>query len=113
MKNSIDEVDEGAGAGYLDSDDNPASNHYMSLNSAPWLTKHVASILALVTLILSFALFFILIFYPLQAEKKDIVIYILGVLSAIDTQIFSFYFGSSKDAEVKNRMIHHQMNKRK
>jgi len=104
----IDDVDE---IGYLDSNDNPSSSHYMSLNSAPWLTKHVASILALLTLILSFTLFYVLIFFPLQVEKKDIVIYILGVLSAIDTQIFSFYFGSSKDAEVKNRMIHHQMTK--
>jgi hypothetical protein len=91
--------------------DNPKSPVYLSLHSAPWLTKHIASLLALFTLFLSFALFFILIFYPLQSEKKDIVIYILGVLSAIDTQIFSFYFGSSKDSEVKNRMLHHQLSK--
>lgn len=94
----------------LHPDDDPSSSEYMSISSAPWLTKHVASILALSTLILSFSLFFILIFYPLQQEKKDIVIYILGVLSAIDTQIFSFYFGSSKESEAKSRMIHHQMN---
>jgi len=92
-------------------DDNPKSPTYLSMHSAPWLTKHVASLLALFTSFLSFALFFILIFYPLQSEKKDIVIYILGVLSAIDSQIFSFYFGSSKDSEVKNRMIHHQLSK--
>jgi hypothetical protein len=92
--------------------DDPMSSEYMSLTSAPWLTKHVASILAISTLLLSFVLFFIVIYYPLGQDKKDIVIYILGVLSAIDTQIFSFYFGSSKESEAKNRIIHHQMNKK-
>ena len=93
----------------LHPDDDPKSSDFMSLTAAPWLTKHVASLLALLTMVLSFVLFFALIFCRLETEKKDIVIYILGVLSAIDTQIFSFYFGSSKESEVKNRMIHQQM----
>lgn len=97
----------------LNPDDDPQSSEFMSLTSAPWLTKHVSSILALLTLVLSFVLFFTLIFYHLETDKKDIVIYILGVLSAIDTQIFSFYFGSSKESEVKNRMIHQQMKRMK
>src|SRR4030042_7127751 len=94
-----------------DPNDDPKSKQYLSFNSAPWLTKHIASLLALCTLFLSFTLFFVLIFFPLVSDKKDIVIYILGVLSAIDTQIFSFYFGSSKDSEVKNRLIHSHMYK--
>jgi hypothetical protein len=85
------------------------SKAFLNSDHAPWLTKHVASILAISAVGLSFALFFTLIFVPLQPEKKDIIIYILGVLSAIDTQIFSFFFGSSKDSEVKNRMIQHQI----
>jgi len=95
----------------LDANDDPSKVEYVSMHSAPWLTKHIASILALITVFLSFILFFVLIFFCLEPEKKDIIIYILGVLSAIDTQIFSFYFGSSKDSEVKNRMIQHQMSK--
>lgn len=70
--------------------DDPTSQEYVNPYSAPWLTKHVSSLLALCTVILSFVMFFILIFYHLDPEKKDIIIYILGVLSAIDTQIFSF-----------------------
>ena len=58
----------------LHPNDDPCSSQYMSLQSAPWLTKHIASLLALFTLILSFALFFVLIFFPLEQEKKDIVI---------------------------------------
>jgi len=94
-----------------DPNDDPASKQYLSLHSAPWLTKHVASLLAIFALFLTFGLFFILIYFPLDAAKKDIAIYILGVLSAVITQIFSFYFGSSKDSEVKNRMLHSQMSK--
>ena len=93
----------------LDPNDDPRTSQYYSPSSAPWLTKHIASLLALITIVLSFVLFFILIFYPLESEKKDIVIYILGVLSAIDTQICSFYYGSSKESETKNRMIHGQL----
>lgn len=93
----------------LDPNDDPKSVNYSSIQSAPWLTKHIASILGLIALCCSFILFFTLIYAPLDVEKKDIVIYILGVLSAIDTQIFSFYFGSSKDSQIKNRMIQQQM----
>jgi len=96
----------------IDPNDDPTSREYMNPSSAPWLTKHVSSILALCTVLLSFTMFFVLIFHPLEQEKKDIIIYILGVLSAIDAQIFSFYYGSSKDSETKNRMIHHQMSKK-
>lgn len=94
-----------------DVNDDPKSLQYMSLHSAPWLTKHIASILALLSLILTFILFFSLMYFPLDPLKKDIAIYILGVLSTITTQVFAFYFGSSKDSEVKNRLIHSQMSK--
>ena len=97
----------------IDPNDDPKSIQYMSLHSAPWLTKHIASILALLALIFTFGLFFIIIYIPLESSKKDIAIYILGVLSTILTQIFGFYFGSSKDSEVKNRLIHSQLSKDK
>lgn len=94
-----------------DPNDDPSSKQYLSIHSAPWLTKHIASLLAIFALFLSFGLFFVLIYFPLEGSKKDIAIYILGVLSAVITQVFSFYFGSSKDSEVKNRLIHSQMTK--
>jgi len=96
--------------GKYDPNDDPKSQQYLSLHSAPWLTKHIASLLALLALFFTFILFFVLIFVPLDVSKKDIIIYILGVLSAIVTQVFQFYFGSSKDSEVKNRMLHKHMN---
>ena len=96
----------------LEKNDKQLTNwDYLNADEAPWLTKHIASMLALSALVLSFVMFFILVFYKLEPEKKDVIIYILGVLSAIDTQIVSFYFGSSKESEVKNRVITHQMMK--
>jgi hypothetical protein len=38
-------------------------------------------------------------------SSKDVVIYILGVLSAIITQIFSFYYGSSQGSSDKNKIM--------
>jgi len=63
--------------------------------AAPMLNKLVTPILALGSVILSFSLFAVLIFIDVKAEAKDILIYILGVLSAAVTQILSYYFGSS------------------
>lgn len=70
-------------------------------DKASRLNKNVSAYLALITTALSFALFFVILFFPqqLQERGKDIIIYILGVLSAIVTQVFSFYFGSSMGKE--------------
>jgi len=71
------------------------------------LSKNVSPILALGTTLLTFTLFSILIFRSevFKPEVKEIVLYILGVLSAILTQIYSFYFGSSQGSADKSRQI--------
>lgn len=82
-----------------------ASSVQTSANSSK-LSKNVGPYLALGTTLLTFALFFALIFgYCEQGNTKEIVLYILGVLSAIVTQIFSFYFGSSQSSSLKNQTI--------
>jgi hypothetical protein len=70
--------------------------------AAPMLNKLVTPILALGVVGLSFILFAILIFVDAQPEAKDILIYILGVLSAAVTQILSYYFGSSQGSKDKS-----------
>lgn len=70
--------------------------------NAPLINKIVTPALALGVIALSFALFAVLIFVDVQPEAKDILIYILGVLSAAVTQILSYYFGSSQGSKDKD-----------
>jgi flagellar basal body-associated protein FliL len=62
-------------------------------------------VLALGVVALSFILFAVLIFVNVTPEAKDILIYILGVLSAAVTQILSYYFGSSQGSKDKSNEI--------
>ena len=73
--------------------------------NATRLSKNVAAYLALGTVFLTFVLFFIWAFVETTQSQKEIVLYILGVLSAIDTQIFSFYFGSSQGSHNKQDVL--------
>lgn len=70
---------------------------------APLLNKIVTPILALGIVALTFTLFGVVMFddTPVDASRKDILIYVLGVLSAIATQIVSYYFGSSQGSKDK------------
>jgi hypothetical protein len=55
-----------------------------------------------------FSLFAWLMFgawHPEDANKKDIVLYVLGVLSGLLTQIYSYYFGSSQGSNTKTEII--------
>lgn len=73
-------------------------------DKAPLINKIVTPILALSVIALTFVLFYILMFKPVGAEK-DIIIYVLGVLSAICTQVVSYYFGSSQGSAQKQTQI--------
>lgn len=71
------------------------------------LSKNTLPLMALGTIVLSFVLFYILIFSPslIPVSSKDIVIYILGVLSGILSQVYSYYFGSSAGSAAKQKTI--------
>ena len=75
--------------------------------AAPVLNKIITPILAIGCLLLSFVLFYIVAFDTsvFSNANKDIIIYILGVLSAIDTQIVSYYFGSSTGSTQKTATL--------
>ena len=74
---------------------------------APLLNKIVTPLLALGILFLTFMLFAFVMFdvSPVDSSRKDILIYILGVLSAISTQIVSYYFGSSQGSKDKSDQL--------
>ena len=79
--------------------------------SAPWVAKAATPILGIGTVILTFVVFA----YAMSADftnkeaTKEITIYILGVLSAIVTQIFGYYFGSSTGSKAKSDIIGNQL----
>lgn len=71
---------------------------------APLINKIVTPVLALIVVLLTFILFYALMFKQVGNEK-DIIIYVLGVLSAVCTQIVSYYFGSSQGSAQKQSQI--------
>ena len=81
--------------------------------NAPYINKVVTPVLAIAMLLATFVLFGLVMFAEgvIDTTRKDIIIYVLGVLSAISTQIVSYYFGSSKGSTDKNVAIDKILNK--
>jgi hypothetical protein len=81
--------------------------------NATIFNKIFPDLLAGLTVLLTFILFYKFATGTiLDGNKKDIVIYILGVLSTITTQIFAFYFGSSIGSKNKDNILkNNQQNK--
>jgi ABC-type siderophore export system fused ATPase/permease subunit len=78
-------------------------------DAAPMLNKIVTPVLALGTVGLTFILFGVIIFTDVNAESKDILIYVLGALTSAVTMVLGYYFGSSagskeKDSKIKDLM---------
>jgi hypothetical protein len=78
-------------------------------DAAPMLNKIVTPILALGTVGLTFILFGVIIFTDVDADSKDILIYVLGALTSAVTMVLGYYFGSSagskeKDSKIKDLM---------
>ena len=80
---------------------------------APLLNKIVLPVLAIGVMVLSFVLFYIVAFDGdiVTTRNKDVIIYILGVLSAIDTQIVQYYFGSSSGSTQTRSFLENMVNK--
>ena len=91
-------------------DINSARNREVQIQTsenASKLAKNVSPILAFGTTLLTMLFFYILVFKPnsISPDSKEIVLYILGVLSAILTQVYSYYFGSSAGSADKAKTI--------
>ncbi len=77
------------------------------------LGKNVSSYLALGTTLLTLILFYTVIFRYKEIAvegSNEILLYILGVMSAVVTQVFSYYFGSSRGSTSKSALISHLQN---
>jgi hypothetical protein len=72
---------------------------------APTLNKIVTPVLALGTVGLTFILFAVIIFVDVDADSKDILIYVLGALTSAVTMVLGYYFGSSQGSKDKSDEI--------
>ena len=77
----------------------------LTSDKVPMLNKIYPPILATIAVVSTFFLFGFLLFHEVTQTQKDVVLYLLGVLSSINAQIFSFYFGSSMGSKEKTEMI--------
>ena len=82
-------------------------------DKAPMLNKIVTPVLALGTVGLTFILFAIIIFVDVDAESKDILIYVLGALTSAVTMVLGYYFGSSAGSKEKSAQLDEILDKKK
>lgn len=68
--------------------------------NAGWLAKNIQPILALLLVVLTFAMFGRALFGNIDPNSNEstITMMILGALVSIDTQIVSYFFGASRDS---------------
>jgi hypothetical protein len=79
---------------------------------APMLNKIVTPLLAIGTVSLSFILFAVILFVPVNQEGKDIIIYVLGALTSAVTMILGYYFGSSVGSKEKSQQLDEILDKK-
>ena len=79
---------------------------------APVLNKIVTPVLALGTVALSFILFAVILFVPVDQGSKDIIIYVLGALTSAVTMILGYYFGSSVGSKEKSSQLDELLDKK-
>jgi hypothetical protein len=97
--------------------------------AAPWYAKAIQPVLAVFGVLVTFTLFAVFVSWAgemhevvgpdgaktlepnMNPTQKDLVVYILGVLSAVVTQIFSYYFGSSAGSARKTEQLQQALDK--
>ena len=82
-------------------------------DKAPMLNKIVTPVLALGTVGLTFILFGVIIFVDVDAESKDILVYVLGALTSAVTMVLGYYFGSSAGSKEKSQQLDEILDKKK
>lgn len=58
-------------------------------------------IIAILTVVMTFAMGIIMTFYKIPVEQNQIAIFVLGFMTSAATQIFSYYFGSSQTQDMQ------------
>lgn len=80
---------------------------------ASWMAKNIHPLLAVAIIGLTFFMYWYIAFSDTSTSKimapnspmKDIVIYILGALTTVATQVVSYFFGSSSGSTEKSKTL--------
>jgi hypothetical protein len=78
-------------------------------DKAPLINKIITPILALLIIGCTFALLGACMFYSFPPAQKDVVLYVLGALTAMSAGVIAYYFGSSKGSADKQRTLDKMM----
>jgi hypothetical protein len=65
--------------------------------SLPDFKTNITGIVAVIILLLSYAILFSIIFWDFPSDQKDIYFTIAGGVTSIVTMVVSYYFGASKN----------------
>jgi hypothetical protein len=84
----------------------------LSSPNSSWLARNITPIMGLVVLAFAFVFFVFVLRYDFNKTgmQKDIVVYMLGVISTLVTMVVGYYFGSSKGSSDKAKVIANQLN---
>jgi hypothetical protein len=82
--------------------------------NATKLGKNISSYLAIGATFLCFSMFACELFIPdvFNTNNKEMVFYVLGVLSTLLTQVYGYYFGSSAGSSAKSQTISQALDKK-
>ena len=72
---------------------------------APLLNKIILPILAIGVVVLTFTLFYLIMFKGVTGVEKDILVFVLGALTGYVGMILSYFFGSSAGSAQKQSQI--------
>lgn len=80
-------------------------------DKAPLINKIITPVLAVGIVVLTFILFYLIMFKGVKGVEKDILVFVLGALTGYVGMILSYYFGSSISSRQKSEQLDKLMNK--
>lgn len=99
-------------ADYADiSDARTNQSRVQEAEHASWLAKNVHPTLAIGIITLTFFMYWYIVFSDRSLDiaknsaMKDVVVYILGALTTVATQVVSYFFGSSSGSAEKSKTL--------
>lgn len=74
-----------------------------------WLRQNIGPLLALITVVGTFALFALAFFLEVSGAQEKVLFMVIGALSSIATTVVGYYFGSSEGSYNQNEIFQEKM----